>query len=142
LFYSLIEKDTEYRGFYVDIGAFDPIVSSNTHLLHRRGWRGIDVDANPDALPRFAQHRPDDINLNAAVGDEGPPRPYFKFDDTLLNGFLAQEIVDRYGRLPASTSCSRSTSRKALASTSSTSTSSSWKRRCCGAGLSGGIARG
>jgi FkbM family methyltransferase len=96
LFYSLIEKAPDYRGFYVDIGAFDPIVSSNTYLLHRRGWRGINIDANPDAMPLFDQHRPGDINLNAAVGDEGPPRSYFKFDDRLLNGFLAQKIVDRY----------------------------------------------
>ena len=96
LFYSLIEKDPGYRGFYVDIGAFDPIVSSNTYLLYRRGWRGINIDANPDALPRFDTHRPRDINLNAAVGDEGPPRSYFKFDDRLLNGFLAPEIVARY----------------------------------------------
>jgi FkbM family methyltransferase len=96
LFYSLIEKDQAYRGFYVDIGAFDPVVSSNTYLLHRRGWRGINIDANPDALPLFDQHRPGDINLNAAVGDEGPPRSYFKFEDQLLNGFLAPEIVQRY----------------------------------------------
>ena len=85
-----------WNGFYIDVGASDPVVYSVTKFFTTRGWRGINIDANPDALPRFDTHRPRDINLNAAVGDEGPPRSYFKFDDRLLNGFLAPEIIARY----------------------------------------------
>ena len=31
-------------GFYVDVGAFDPANVSNTLLLYRRGWRGINIE--------------------------------------------------------------------------------------------------
>ncbi len=54
-------------GFYVDIGAFDPVRLSNTHLFHRRGWSGINVEPNPAQFRLFPEARPDDINLNFAV---------------------------------------------------------------------------
>jgi len=28
-------------GFYVDVGAYQPVVDSNTYVLYQRGWRGI-----------------------------------------------------------------------------------------------------
>jgi hypothetical protein len=31
------------RGFYVDVGAFDPVTGSNTLLLFKRGWSGINI---------------------------------------------------------------------------------------------------
>src|SRR5438552_13668137 len=40
------------RGVYVDAGAFHPIFGSNTLLLHKRGWRGINVDL---AVERIAE---------------------------------------------------------------------------------------
>jgi FkbM family methyltransferase len=56
-------------GFYVDVGAFDPYVLSNTCLFYRKGWRGINIEPNPEALRRFKKHRPRDINLELAVTD-------------------------------------------------------------------------
>lgn len=58
------------RGLYVDVGAFDPILHSNTYLLHLHGWRGINIDASPSRLARFTQARPHDINIVAAVSDK------------------------------------------------------------------------
>lgn len=56
-------------GYYVDVGAFNPIISSNTHAFYRKGWRGINIEPNPDLFTAFPQKRPDDINLNLAISD-------------------------------------------------------------------------
>jgi FkbM family methyltransferase len=58
------------NGFYVDIGAFDPVQYSNTYHLHRRGWRGINIDIVADRIKKFAAVRPEDNNVLAAIGDE------------------------------------------------------------------------
>lgn len=57
-------------GFYVDVGAHHPVDMSNTRLLHLKGWRGVNIDANPAAVALFDQHRPKDRNVHAAVSDE------------------------------------------------------------------------
>jgi FkbM family methyltransferase len=56
-------------GFYVDVGAFDPVYASNTQMLHLRGWSGVNIEANPAAVERFRQARPGDRNVHAAVSD-------------------------------------------------------------------------
>lgn len=65
----LLNYLTEKEGFYVDVGAHHPVQFSNTCLLHRRGWRGVNIDATEEAIARFAQARPHDINLVAAISD-------------------------------------------------------------------------
>jgi len=54
-------------GFYVDVGALDPFLGSNTHMLFRRGWRGINIETQPDQLALFNKHRPNDVNLATAI---------------------------------------------------------------------------
>jgi FkbM family methyltransferase len=56
-------------GFYVDVGAYDPFNASNTLLLYRRGWTGINIEPNPAALARLLRFRPRDINLGVAISD-------------------------------------------------------------------------
>ena len=38
-------------GIYVDVGAYHPILYSNTYALYRRGWRGFAIDPNPSLPP-------------------------------------------------------------------------------------------
>lgn len=57
------------RGIYVDAGCFDPVRFSNTRLLHLLGWRGVNVDASPEAISVFGRARPDDHNVCAALSD-------------------------------------------------------------------------
>jgi len=54
-------------GFYVDVGAFHPFWFSNTHFFYRKGWRGINIEPNPESFAQFVAHRKRDINLNLAV---------------------------------------------------------------------------
>jgi FkbM family methyltransferase len=53
-------------GFYVDVGAGDPISDSVTKLFYDAGWRGINVEPGP-AYDRLASERTRDVNLRIAV---------------------------------------------------------------------------
>lgn len=63
-------------GFYVDIGAYEPFNASNTLLLYRRGWTGINIEPNPAALARFRRFRPRDINVGVAISDIEGEAPF------------------------------------------------------------------
>ena len=54
-------------GFYVDVGAGDPVANSVTKLFYDAGWRGINVEPGP-AFERLAVARPADVNLQVVVG--------------------------------------------------------------------------
>ena len=56
-------------GTYLDIGAYDPHILSNTKRFHDRGWRGCNVEPNPPRFQKFVRERPDDINLNVGLSD-------------------------------------------------------------------------
>lgn len=56
-----------HEGFYVDVGAFHPFRWSNTCLLHQRGWRGVNIEPDPQAHALFMRYRPRDLNLQLAV---------------------------------------------------------------------------
>jgi FkbM family methyltransferase len=55
-------------GRYIDVGAHHPSRFSVTRHLYARGWRGINLEANPAAISSFKKERPDDISLNFCVG--------------------------------------------------------------------------
>ena len=75
------------KGLYVDIGAYHPIKYSNTYLFWLRGWRGINVEPNPDTFNEFTIRRPGDTNLNLAVGPAEEPLQYFRFNRDAINTF-------------------------------------------------------
>lgn len=56
-------------GFYVDVGAGDPIEGSVTKHFYDLGWRGVNVEPAPAPFARLARHRVGDRNLNVAVSD-------------------------------------------------------------------------
>ncbi len=56
------------RGFYIDAGAWSPDADSVTRLFSERGWRGINIEPNPEVFAKLAERRPIDVNLNLAVG--------------------------------------------------------------------------
>lgn len=53
-------------GFYVDVGAGDPVEDSVTKLFYDRGWSGINIEPGP-AFASLVRERPRDVNLNVAV---------------------------------------------------------------------------
>ena len=57
-------------GVYFDIGCFHPFMYSNTCLLHKKGWQGINIDINPTSIDLFNIARPRDVNLCTAINNE------------------------------------------------------------------------
>jgi len=58
------------EGFYIDVGAQDPVIDSVTKAFYERGWRGINIEPNEEYLGKLQGDRPHDINLLTAVGRE------------------------------------------------------------------------
>jgi FkbM family methyltransferase len=84
------------RGFYVDVGAYHPSRFSNTMALYRRGWRGINIDASPDAIKLFERDRLRDINVCAGVADTNGSLTFHMFDEPAVSTFdagLADELL-------------------------------------------------
>ncbi|MGK2857277.1 MAG: FkbM family methyltransferase [Thermoanaerobaculia bacterium] len=55
------------NGFWIDVGAHDPVTGSITQHFALSGWRGINIEPLPAFFDRLVSLRPDDINLNVAV---------------------------------------------------------------------------
>lgn len=62
-------QDVE-AGFYVDIGANDPVADSVTKLFYDRGWSGVNVEPLTEHYNDLCRDRPRDTNVQCAVGAE------------------------------------------------------------------------
>ena len=67
VFLRKIFPTSQKNGTYLDIGAYDPFMHSNTAYLWMKGWKGFNIDANPNTIQRFKKIRPKDQNIWAAV---------------------------------------------------------------------------
>ncbi|MCC6073461.1 FkbM family methyltransferase [Massilia sp. GCM10020059] len=56
------------HGFYIDVGANDPVDHSVTKAFYDAGWSGINIEPLPAFHQQFEQQRPRDINLAIAAG--------------------------------------------------------------------------
>lgn len=96
----------ERDGFYVDVGAHHPRRFSNTYLFYLHGWRGINIDPDPQAAALFSRERPRDIHVAMGISDQPGTLTYHRFDEPALNTFdeaLAEKraLLGRYRRLPS-----------------------------------------
>lgn len=80
-------------GFYIDIGCWQPVAFSNTYLLYLGGWRGIAIDADPDAIAAFRRERPRDIALELAIGTKEGPVTLHRFSDSSMNTTSPDQAV-------------------------------------------------
>lgn len=89
------------EGFYVDVGAYDPVLGSNTYFFYTNGWRGINVEARPGSRKLFDKVRPRDTNLEVGVSREhGELTYYFISEDSTMNSF-SREFLEHTGAISA-----------------------------------------
>ena len=81
--------------YYVDIGAHHPFRFSNTYLLHKAGWKGINVDATPGLIEVFRTHRPGDANLEMLIGEGGDERVLHLFNEPAVNTVSSETMETR-----------------------------------------------
>jgi FkbM family methyltransferase len=94
------------HGFYIDVGAQDPVVDSVSLAFYERGWHGIHIEPVPQYADTLRQQRPGDLVLQAAVGNGPSVINFFEIINTGLstadsaiaaqheaNGFGARKIM-------------------------------------------------
>lgn len=57
--------------FYLDLGANQPVLHSNSYMYYRDGGNGVLVEANPTLAKRLQRKRPRDIVVNKGLVPEG-----------------------------------------------------------------------
>ncbi|PNG59501.1 MULTISPECIES: FkbM family methyltransferase [unclassified Variovorax] len=71
------------RGFYIDVGAQSAESDSVTNSFSLRGWRGINIEPHPVYFEQLVQLRPNDVNLDVALGER--------------SGTLTMNLIDESG---------------------------------------------
>ncbi len=74
----------EYKGTFLDIGAYHPIDINNTYLFYLHGWRGFNIDPVQEHIDQFNNIRPNDKNICIAVGQSTEVKNFYNFEpDTI-----------------------------------------------------------
>jgi FkbM family methyltransferase len=74
-------------GFYVDVGAADPVNLSVTKWFYDLGWSGLNIEPNKELFVRLAADRPRDINLDCGAGATASEAQFFESDVGELSSF-------------------------------------------------------
>jgi len=94
----ILEKFLKKKnGFYVDIGCYHPYEGSNTYLLYKKGWTGINIDLNPQSIELFNFSRPNDLNLNFAVSLSSKKiKFYYRKEINMLNTIVESQAKKNF----------------------------------------------
>jgi FkbM family methyltransferase len=98
-------------GFYIDVGAQDPVSDSVTRAFYERGWRGINVEPSMQFYQRLCEMRPRDVNLRIVVGERSGETDFFAVVDSglstsepaLAEEYRAEGMALSAERLPTTT---------------------------------------
>ncbi len=85
--------DGRSTGFYVDVGCNHPIRYSNTFALYKRGWRGINIDANAQLIDRYRRVRPRDVSISAVVSSSSRDVVFTEFEDDVVSSVSAEHVA-------------------------------------------------
>jgi len=83
----------DHRGFYIDIGAADPVYLSVTKHFYDAGWQGVNVEPLPRFFARLEAARPRDVNLNAIIGKPGERQRFFEIEELPENSTSDQRVM-------------------------------------------------
>jgi FkbM family methyltransferase len=68
------------NGFYIDIGAADPVIDSVSKLFYDNGWKGVNVEPEISYYEKLKTHRQDEIILNLGVSDSIQKIKFYQFE--------------------------------------------------------------
>jgi FkbM family methyltransferase len=80
---------TVEAGFWIDVGAADPSQISVTRAFYDRGWKGINIEPEPDYAAALRAERLRDINLQVAVSSAPGRSMFHRIPGTGLSTFDA-----------------------------------------------------
>ncbi|WP_180900638.1 FkbM family methyltransferase [Martelella soudanensis] len=82
-----------YRGTYLDIGAADPVYLSVTKHFYDNGWRGVNVEPLPRCQRRLSALRPEDINVQAVIGNSAGSCRFYEIADYPENSTAVESLA-------------------------------------------------
>jgi len=91
---NVFSRNGVVGGFYVEVGAFDPFMYSNTYFFYKKGWRGLLVEPNPTAYKRLCELRPRDTVINTAISSSVGVLPFVV--DNACSGVLDESYTFRH----------------------------------------------
>jgi FkbM family methyltransferase len=86
------------KGFYVDVGAYDPVAISNTRIFYAAGWQGINIDPSSASMESFVRARPRDVNLRCAVSDHEGSITFYGFGHPSVFSTVDREVAVDYAK--------------------------------------------
>ena len=86
------------KGIYVDVGSYHPIRISNTLNLYKNGWTGINIDISKKTIDLFKVARPNDVNLNLAVGSKNKNGYFFYNKDVSMVNSLNKNFFTKMSK--------------------------------------------
>ena len=94
-------KDVD-DGFYIDVGAWDPVKSSITKHFYEKGWSGINIEPCEEYFLRLCKDRPRDLNLRVALGAEAGEAVFHEFTESQVSTLsdATREHLKRFNVVP------------------------------------------
>jgi len=83
------------KGIYIDLGCNHPIKHNNTYLLHKRGWKGINIDADKESIKEFNSLRKKDYNVNALItSKDGEQKDFYFYHNRSAINTVSKKLVN------------------------------------------------
>jgi len=83
-------------GFYIDVGAHDPVVGSITKPFYDEGWHGINIEPIARHYQRLQKERPRDVNLRLAVGSRAGTVTFYEVPDGTALSTVSDRMANEY----------------------------------------------
>ena len=89
--------DPDHTGFYIDIGASDPVVDSVTKHFYDRGWNGINVEPASLVASELRTARPRDLTLELAIGSQSGKQLFYELPREMTGcSTFSESLAERY----------------------------------------------
>jgi FkbM family methyltransferase len=73
------------KGFYIDVGAQDPVVDSVSLAFYQKGWRGVHIEPSSAYAEALRKARPDEVIIEALVSDDPDDAQFYDIAGTGLS---------------------------------------------------------
>ncbi len=83
-------------GFWIDVGANDPLADSVTKNFSDLGWTGINIEPVESLHAALTEQRPRDINLMMGLSDHDGEMKFFRVDSNLGLSTFDETLAARY----------------------------------------------
>ena len=89
---EILKKEIS-NGFYIDVGCFHPKKFSNTYMLYKKGWSGINIDMEEDKISLFNMVRPRDLNILSPISDKEEDVTLYRYSKYGLGSTIDKKIA-------------------------------------------------